>query len=130
MRPQAQPRPVGVKLLLAHMAPHPSRPTAPEPDPKRVAMLRRTESRLWTPIFVVKDGDRYLVLDGMRRVEEARRRGEKHIRCVIGEPGKPLVHQYQALGLPITMRTLSVWVRSATAEMLEKVRRPWRRATT
>jgi hypothetical protein len=93
-------------------------------------MLRRTVSRFWTPIFVVKDGDRYLVVDGMRRVEEARRRGEKRIRCVIGEPGKLLVHQYQTVGLPITARTMAMWVRSAAARTMAKVRRPWQRATS
>jgi hypothetical protein len=73
-----RPWPVGVKLPVAQMAPHPSRPTAPEPEPKAVSMLRRTESRLWTPIFVVRDGDRHLVSMGCAASRRPPPRREAH----------------------------------------------------
>ena len=58
-------------------------------DEELLAQLRESMKALGTvqPIVVVKDGQRYEVVDGLHRLEEAKRRGDKTIPAVIAEGG-------------------------------------------
>ncbi len=102
------------------------RPLPPPPVPKSADEVLRNSNMLgWTPVMVIPRGQRYVVLDGVRRLAEARRRGSTHILGVIGRADQPLLSQYRERGLPITARTLLMWAKNVTATMLAVARRPW-----
>jgi hypothetical protein len=99
------------------------RPLPPPPAPKGAdEQLRNSSMLAWTPVMVVPDGQRYIVLDGVRRLAESRRRGSTHILGIIGRRDQPLLAQYRALKLPITARTLLTWAKNVTATMLAAAR--------
>jgi hypothetical protein len=51
----------------------------PRPDPPLAeASLKALDMLRWTPVFVIAVRGHYQVMDGMRRVTEARNRGHKH----------------------------------------------------
>src|SRR5215472_5967287 len=99
---QAQRWPICRWLALDSLVINESRlPTRPAPKPHAGQRLRGSRGSHWSPVFAFQTSSGMLVVDGVRRVAVARRRGYSHIVGIVGHGHQSVLDQLQALDLPI-----------------------------